>query len=336
MAKVIIYFYYGEDSFTLNEEIKKLKDKFAAKYSAVGVEEVAVDKTDADRELAFRLKEIFESQGLFASSKLVIIWNFLNAVTKLSASEEFLAEAFTKMPPHVNLVFAETGGFDKRLKFFKKLQKATVAKEFAMPAGAELAAWVKNFVSGKGYKIESDALKVFLDLMGEAKEEVLYDLWQVTNELEKLMLLVFESKLITKKNVLDGVSRNVNQNVFSITNLAAEGKTGQAVGFMENMLGRGKGADMKAQSIQVVGALASQIRSLILVKDLEGQPQGKIAEVLGWKEGRVWINGQLAKKFAKTKLVQLLRDLKQIDLRLKTSEEPPKLLLTLFFQKMKP
>ena len=136
-------------------------------------------------------------------------------------------------------------------------------------------------------------------------------------------------------DVRDLVMPNISQNVFQLTNLFAEGRGREAVSLLEKMMSAPQASDLKSQTIQIIGGLASQIRSLLLVKDLERETPSKIAEILSWKEGRVWINSKLAKKFTKEKLLGLMRDLRALDLRLKTSEEPPKLLLSLFLQKAK-
>jgi DNA polymerase III delta subunit len=94
------------------------------------------------------------------------------------------------------------------------------------------------------------------------------------------------------------------------------------------------GAQEKTLAIQINGALASQIHSLLLIKNVKGSAQ-EMAKILDWKEGRVWINLKLAKKFTTEKLKKMLWDLKQIDLRAKTSDEPINLLLSLFIQKAK-
>ena len=78
------------------------------------------------------------------------------------------------------------------------------------------------------------------------------------------------------------------------------------------------------------------MQAFLLVQSFQNESPSRIAATLGWKEGRVWINQKLAGKFAGKILVGMLRDLQAIDRRLKTSEEPPKLLLTLFLQKASP
>lgn len=276
-----------------------------------------------------RLQELCESQGLFGDDKLVILQDTLNELHKYHQAEGYLEATLEKVPANVVLVFAEKQPPDKRLRFFKKLQKLAKVKEFSIPIGKILESWIKNKLQDRGFQIEKAALERLVSLLGED-----YTLWQISEELEKLRLFFPQDKVITEDQVRQIVSPNITQNVFELTNLVAEGQIVLAVSLLEQMVKGGAVAEIKTQIIQIVGALASQIRSLLLVKDLENVPADETAKILGWKPGRVWINLKLSKKFTSARLKHLLQDLKAIDYRLKTSEEPAKLLLTLFFQKI--
>jgi len=336
----MIQLLYGEDTYSLSLEIKKQKSKFSF------VEELAIgDLTDA--QLKSRLVEILQSQGLFAAAKLVILKNFLTNIADYEQSAEYLLEFCGKPVSGTEVIFFQEEKADKRLKFFKALSKLANARELTIPVGNELQSWIENYLSDKGFKMENAAVTEFVSLLGQDEDERLFDLWQVAAELEKLMLLKSspysheshythsnqgvegekqEERVIKVSDVKSVVKPNASQNIFRITNMFAEGNVAGAVRALEEI-------DEAPQLI--IGGLASQLRSLLLVKALEGESSAKIAARLGWKEGRVWINTKLAKKFSKEKLVKLLADLKALDLRLKTSEEPPKLLLALFIQKAK-
>ena len=326
----MIHLYYGRDTFSLDLEIKKLKDSFPK----TGIEELVL-QNQTDGELRGKLQESLESQGLFSTSKLVILRNFLASIHKLPVTEAYLSAALKGVSKEITVVFVQDESCDKRLKFYKSLQKLAQVREFSVPTGKDLAVWIKNYLAAQSFEMETGALSEFINLLGADTEEELHDLWQVSQELEKLMLLKFADKKIATADVRAIVKPNISQNIFALTNLFAEGKAGEAVTLLEKMIGAGPVAELKTQFLQTIGGLASQIRSLLLVKDLDGQSSGEIASTLNWKEGRVWINSKLARKFTREKLIRLLTDLKALDLRLKTSEEPPKLLLTLFFQKAK-
>ncbi|OGE76798.1 MAG: DNA polymerase III subunit delta [Candidatus Doudnabacteria bacterium RIFCSPHIGHO2_02_FULL_48_21] len=321
----MVYFFYGDDNFSISRELKK-------KGSA---ETLSATKDLSDKDLRSRFTDLLAGQSLFATQKTVIVRNFLKLVKDYSECEQYLARVVKAPPADVTLIFAEGEDPDKRLKFFKFLQKETNATEFKIPSGKDLEAWIKNYLSDFGFEIESSALGLLMTRLGNAEQESLYDLWQVTQNLEKLMLLKDREKRIVAADIQELVRPNISQNIFALTNMFAEGKGREAMSLLEKMMAEGPAADLKSQTIQIIGGLASQIRSLLLVKDIEAESPAKIASVLGWKEGRVWINSKLAKKFTKEKLIALLKDLRALDLRLKSSEEPPKLLLSLFLQKAK-
>ncbi len=327
----MIYFFYGEDTFTLAQKLRELKNEFLSQNPQAAVEEIVFNAEFADEEFAKLLALQFENQGLFASQKFLTFRNFLSGIAKLPKTEKYLIEKLAQTEG-IDVVFAQDEKFDKRLKFFKKLQSLAKTREFVIPTGEAFKAWIQERLKTEDFKIAKDALEKLLDAFGEE-----YTLWQASTELEKLMLRHLgkpqTERLITAWDIEDLVSPNVTQNVFALTNLVAERRTSQAVRLLEQMVSSVAATDAKSQIIQIVGALAQQTRSLLLAKSQEKKPPAEIAKALGWKEGRVWINLKLAKKFEETKLVQLLRDLKAIDYRLKTSEESPKLLLALFFQK---
>ncbi|MDP3994176.1 MAG: DNA polymerase III subunit delta [bacterium] len=328
-----VYFFYGQDTFSLLEELKEFKDKWRVDHPNAGMEELRVESNSSDQELRMRLREHLENQGLFANEKLIIIHDCIDRLSKLSSTERYILDVLNNPPRSTALIFVETEGVDKRRTAFKKLKKAATVREFAPLARANLETWIKNRLEKQRVKMEKSAIAKFLDLLQTDDEEEIYNLWQIVSELEKL-ILYSGGKNIAEGDVTKLVAPNISQNVFALTNLFAEGDSAQAIALLDDLVGRGQIAEERNQSIAIVGALASQIRSLLLVKDLEDQGPAEIAKILDWKEGRVWINLKLAKKFTKAILVKSLEDLRAIDFRLKTSEEPPKLLLSLFIQKV--
>ena len=300
----MLYFYYGADTYSLTAAAKELKAQYPL------VEELDFVRPESDsgggrREA--RLREVLQSQGLFARKKLVVLRGWTGEIGDIGEIGEIRDS---------DILFLETEMPDRRLKFFKWLVKNAESREFTAPAGAALEKWIREFAQNK---IENDAVKELIARIGEPQ-----DLRQYAGELEKLML--YDSGKIEISNVRQLVSPNFHDDIFVVTNAFAEGRTGEAVGVLERL---------PIEPVQIIGGLAAQIRSLLLMKALAGKSPAEMAATLGWKEGRVWINQRLAGKFTIDKLRTMLRDLLAIDRRLKTTEEPPKLLLQLFLQKAK-
>lgn len=323
----MIHFLYGPDTYTLAADLAAMRADFQKRFPAGVIEEIAANNF-SDQDLLARLREALESQGLFSSAKLIVLRDFVSLATKLGAEEKFLSKNMEVLPKDYELVFVEAGEVDTRRVFFKKLKKIAKVREYLFPAGKDLELWIGRLLEKHGFTMERNALARFLELVGDTP-----DLWQVASELEKLMLYAGEQKTITRAAVEELIPANLNQNVFALTNLFAEKRQSEALSILGNVLREGAAYELKNQAIQIVGALAGQIRSLLLVRGLDEKTNDDIARELGWKTGRVWINRRLAAKFAAERLVTMLRDLRAIDMRLKTSEEPPKLLLALFLQK---
>ncbi len=325
----MVYFFYGDDTLTLLREVAHLRQTFLAKSHPQGTEEFELSGDMEDSALRSRFQELLESQGLFAREKFVVLRNLVEELADFPQSQEYLLETLPALPKTTMVVFLDTDQPDARLKFFKKLSKLAETREFVLPTLQELPKWVEKRLDAEGLRIETTALQKFLQFLGLEPT-----LWRVESELQKLKLFVSPRKSISADDVEVVVTPSFNQTVFSLTDSFASGDVRGSVVFLERLLMGGTASDTKTQTIQIVGALAAQLRSLLLVKDLEDRhTAGEIAQILSWKEGRVWINQKLSKKFTGDRLQKMLRDLKAIDLRLKTSEESPKLLLSLFLQK---
>ncbi len=326
-SKFMIHLLYGPDTYTMSQDLAAFRADFKTHAPQGAVE----DLNAAAENFTTRLREALESQGLFAREKLIIIRDFVSEAARLVEEEKFLSRAMEALPENYGLVFVEAGEVDERRVFFKKLKKIAKVKSYPLLEGKDLEVWIGAYLHKQGFRIEKAASIRFFELLGGSA-----DLWQVTSELEKLMLYREGGRVggaIRLSDVTALVPPNVSQTVFDLTNLFAEKRQPEALRVLENLLRDGPAYEVKNQAIQIIGALAGQIRSLLLLKGFANKDNDAVAAELGWKSGRVWINRKLAARFSETRLSQMLRDLRAIDLRLKTSEEPPKLLLALFLQK---
>lgn len=317
----MIHLLYGADTYSLSEELNRQKADFKRRAPRGVIEDLAAASDDS--EFLARLQGVFQNQGLFGSEKFIIIRDFLDLAAKMPRSESFLSPQINSLPNGYEVIFAEAGDVDTRRVFFKQLKKIATLTEFTIPEGKEYYRWIEKRARGAGFKFENGVLEKF----------PVFDLWQAASELEKLMLYKAESKFITASDIATLVRPNLGENVFNLTNLFAEKRAREAVRTLNQLLAAGPAYELKNQAIMIVGALAGQIRSLLLVKSLQDKTNDDLAATLGWKPGRVWINRRLAAKFEEVRLARMLRDLHAIDMRLKTSEEPPQLLLALFLQK---
>ncbi|MDP3741461.1 MAG: hypothetical protein Q8R08_04030, partial [bacterium] len=120
-------FFYGDDTFSLQHELKKIKEQFSFKHGPAGIEQCQLDEGDSDGETLSRLRQLFETQGLFAQKKLIIIKDFLSVSDSLPKSQEYLLDLFEKAKLVDEIVLVQILPFDRRRKIFKALVKLTQA-----------------------------------------------------------------------------------------------------------------------------------------------------------------------------------------------------------------
>ena len=334
-----VYIFYGEDNFSLRKKIEFWKTEFVKKYSNQGL--VLIDSENlTDREIVDKIKEA-ASPSLFSARKLVIIKNALPAKTTQEFLAENILEIIAKVSADILLVFWQDQKPDGRLSFTKKLLKSGAnVSEFKLPHGRELDVWIKTQVKILGTEITDKGASKLAEYAGrdlflekkfsgkviELKEA--YDLWQVYSELLKLSSY---SAAIDEKTVELLVKPKLSDSAFDLTDEISNNNKIKAFAILENLLGNST-TEEKIAVIKILGLLAEQVRSLILVKLClqEKMNPGEVAGKLGWSSGRVFVVSKHAQKIPLEKLKKLLNKLLALDLSLKSSETNPRLLMDLF------
>ncbi|HEV8601394.1 MAG TPA: hypothetical protein VGQ87_02230, partial [Patescibacteria group bacterium] len=251
-----------------------------------------------------------------------------------------ILEIIEKIPSDYFLVFWQTQKPDKRLTSTKKILAANInIQEFKLPHDKELNAWIVAEAKRLAVSIDSPAVEKLAQALGrdlfEAKKaggkivevKEVFNLWQASSELAKLASF---SGQIKAGDVEKLVNTKVSENVFALADNIMSGRENEAMLALENLLNAG--ADEKSEVIKLVGLLAEQLRSSLLVYLLKARniSQDEMAEALGWSPGRVFMVSKGLAKFDATKAKNLLNRLLLIDQSLKSSEASPRLLLDLF------
>lgn len=144
-----------------------------------------------------------------------------------------------------------SGKIDKQStnsKWYKALDKAGVTIQVWPVDAKSLPRWLQQKVRNAGMSIDNDALQLLCD-------RVEGNLLAAVQELEKLKLLVVDSR-ITTKTVTDAVSNNARYNVFDLTDNALKGDASTSLRMLHGL--RGEGSEPPV----VLWALAREIRTL--------------------------------------------------------------------------
>lgn len=328
------FLFTGEDDFGIKRRIDVWKKEFAKKYSANAI--IILDNNFVGPELINKLQEAV-APSLFSSKKLVIARDILPGSENL---QQAILELLGHWPQNCFLVFSQSGKLDRRLGWTKKFLSLVEVTQFSLPHGSELNAWIVAEAKTLGIVIGQQAvekLAVYLgrDLFEEKKfggkvleRKEVFNLWQAHNELAKLASY---SSNIKEQDVASLLKPKVNENVFLLSDEILNKNSKIAVTVLENLLSSSS-TDEKSTIIKLVGLLAEQLKSLVLVAALSNQnlSQQQIAQKLGWNPGRVFIIQKHSHKVNPTQIKKLISNLLDIDLKLKSTDCDPKLLFNLF------
>jgi DNA polymerase-3 subunit delta len=199
-----ISLFFGEDDFTIAEELKKEKEDFAKKFGEMNISEIDWKNQNlSEKEKLSELENELMANSLFSSDKLLIIKNalFSNVAaddahhsnprlscrqalpagggttrsvingTTANKKEEIILK-YLENPQERTKIFFVENNLDKRKKIYKelvKLEKNNLAeiKEFIMPANFNFDLWIKDRINKLNGKIKNSAVNVLAISLGK-------------------------------------------------------------------------------------------------------------------------------------------------------------------------
>ncbi|MFA5991533.1 MAG: hypothetical protein WC794_04795 [Candidatus Doudnabacteria bacterium] len=279
--------------------------------------------------------DLFAKTKIYALKNMISLFNNEVNIASLLASKN-------------QIIFIEEK-LDKRSSDNKKLlaNKAVQIKEFLLPHGREVDAWLIKRSHALGTKLSARTADVLAVALGRdnAKEtkvggkvvavQEVYNLWQAENELQKLVSHA-GGREITEADVNSLANLNEEVDAFELTNAIADGNKQKALYLMDRFLRQQSGGEEKGAVIQLNALLAEQFRSVAIIQDLLAQKksEAEILEILTWKPGRLFIMSKVATRFSKQSVLGLLTKLKALDEELKTGSVPPRVLLDLIITQL--
>ncbi|MBU0671192.1 MAG: DNA polymerase III subunit delta [Patescibacteria group bacterium] len=297
----MILYLIGEDSYRLQQRLDFLKQGFIKKYDESGFN---VDVFNAADLLIDDFRKSVMTQGLLSSKRFVVVKNIFEANDKFQ--EQFL-ESLKSVGDDTILVITSDKGPKKGNVLAKALLGVDKVEEFPLLKGMQIHQFVQQEVKKLGATIDRDAENYFVQAIGD-------DLWQMSNELKKLANF---NKRIDLKTVEEFVPSAVDDNIFNFTDALSQKNSAMALKLLHDQFKSG------ANEFFLLTMIARQIKILLQVKETNGQGLDLHPFVI--KKSLTQIN-----KFELNDLRKLLDKLVDIDLKMKTSQGEPRMLLDLF------
>ncbi len=314
-SRVMITILLGGDTFKKQQEI-------AARLPAREFEAVKINSADQ-----IPVFSTLAEPTLFGPAKAFIfdgVWKDLDVGSLL----EFGADSSTK-------IFVLENSLDQRKSENKNIlkDKRLTVIDCPAPKGDTAAQWL--LAHAQDLKIDLDkqaAADLAKALVPDQYANLSVD--AAHNELMKLNSYA-AGKIITADMVAELVEPLLTINIFDLLDAVGNHQKPRALQLMNEFYDRTDG-DEKAKTIQLTALLADQLRNILLVSDagLQRMPDAEILKQTGWKSGRLFIMKKLSRSFTPAKIKQSLSKLESLDMEVKSSTMPPKVVLNLIIADM--
>ena len=204
----VIFFYYGENSFAIEQQIDLQILEFVKQHGTDGLTKIDASETNPT-DFVSQIVNI----SLLSPRRLIVVKNS----EKSKSIWTTLGENLARVPDEIDLII-DAESPDKRTKTFKDLSKIAKTTEFKPLKDYELLSWVKAEVSKSGQKITDGAARQLLSATSA-------DQWRMSNEMAKLSAL---NRPIDEQLVSEMIEPDLATNAFSVLEMSILGKAKQA------------------------------------------------------------------------------------------------------------
>jgi DNA polymerase-3 subunit delta len=209
-------------------------------------------------------------------------------------------------PTTVLVVCYKYKTLDKRKKLAKLVAKAGELFESKKLYENQVADWIRRFLAGKKYEIEPKAAQMLVEYLGN-------DLSKVSNELDKLMIVLPENSKITPKIIEENIGISKDFNNFELRKMVGE----------KNILKANQIINYFAQNqkshplIMTISLLNSFFTQLLQYHGLKDKTRASVTRVL--KVNPYFVDDYLTagKNYPMRKVSQVISLLRDADLKSK-------------------
>ena len=304
-----VYFYYGDEDFNIELAIDELKSKLNKDFIAMNFQ--ALDNPEYP-ELITALR----TPPMMFGDMLIVV----NADKYFSSQKNFfedselddIEDALKNNPDSLNIVFVvnlprdENKKLDSRRKLYKILTKFNT-QEFATLKTyktAEISAWIKQRAKKKDLTLKEDAIELLIEQIGN-------NLRQFDCELDKLKLIAYPEKIVTKKMV-EQIAIS-NQDLFNITELIMKNQKDKALLELQKLTD-------KKHPLEILAAIQTMLRKWILIKTSSSSSTLELAKITGMHEFVVKQTITKLKNTSASELVKLKQNLFEAEVKIKSAE----------------
>lgn len=220
--------------------------------------------------------------------------------------EKLIAYAQNPQPTTVLVINYKYKKLDKRKKLHKAIAKTGLIYESKKLYENQVSDWIRRVLSGKKYQIEPKAAQMLVEFLGT-------ELSKISNELDKLMLILPQETIINDKHIEEniGISKDFNnfelQKAIGAKNIA---KANRIINyFAEN--------PKNNPTVMTMSLLNSFFTKLLLFHGLKDKSKSSVSKSLGVNFYFIDDYFLAARNYPMRKVAQIITLLRDADLKSK-------------------
>ncbi|UCD86057.1 MAG: DNA polymerase III subunit delta [Deltaproteobacteria bacterium] len=307
-----IYFFYGKEGLLIEEAVAIITRKFLPGINGGSSKISGLEVVYGREGEAERIINLAQTLPMFSPRKVILV----KEADKLSPKDlEKLITYLENPSPTTCLIFWGEKA-DLRTKFFRTFKKFGVLTEFRNLYESELPAWIRQFAQKSEKGIEREAVDLLIESVGN-------DLRMVKHELEKVMTYIGAKKTIELEDIEAVVVLARIRTVFELTDWLGNKNVEKAWEALTRIWEEGE------HPLRILTMIARQFRFIWKTKQMlaRGLAHSEILSRLKTQPFLLDRYLEQAKKFSFEELRKCFEEFYQVDLRLKSSKVPPRIIL---------
>ena len=274
-----LFLIYGNENYLINEKIKEIINEINSnnivKYN---METDSIDDALLD----------VQTVSMFDEKKIVICDNckFLTREVKKSVEQntdnllKYIDNPFNDV---YLLLIVRNEKLDSVKKIVKKLQKSSKVITLNKIENYNLNNYISSYISDKGYKISNKSITLLI-------EKCLFDLNNIMNEIDKLIVYKGKDKNITYEDIELVITSNLENNIFKLTNMIMEKNTNNIIKVYKDLVRNNE------DPIKILITISNQFRLVLQVKLMvkNGFTDNEIISILKEHPYRIKLSKQVA------------------------------------------
>ena len=220
--------------------------------------------------------------------------------------EKLVSYAENPQPTTVLVLNYKYKKLDKRKKLYKSIAKHGILFESKKLYENQVSDWIRRVLSGKKYQIEPKASLMLVEFLGT-------DLSKISNELNKLMLVLPKETTINATHIEENIGISKDFNNFELRKAIGEKNVIKANRIINYFAENQKNNPL----VMTISLLNSFFTQLLLFHGLENKSKNSVAKALGVSPYFVDEYFEAARNFPMRKVAQIIAYLRDADLKSK-------------------